>query len=69
VLATDPDKGPRFKMRYRIRADALAAKVEWEQKGKIVWPEVFKNPKSAKRLETQMGMRQRESGTQQEMRP
>jgi hypothetical protein len=53
---------PTIQMRYRTKADALAAKVESEEKGKIVWPEVFKKPKSAKRVETQMGMRRSDSG-------
>lgn len=33
---------PRMKHRYRTKADALAAKEAWEEKGRIVWPEDFK---------------------------
>lgn len=33
---------PRFKMRYRTKADALEAKQSWEKRGRILWPEDFK---------------------------
>jgi hypothetical protein len=36
----------RFKMRYRTKADAGAAKETWERRGTIIWPADLK-PKTA----------------------
>jgi hypothetical protein len=35
---------PRFKLRYRTKADAVNAKQVWEEKGRIVWPNDFTKP-------------------------
>jgi len=54
---------PRFKMRYRTKADAIAAKAAWEERGKILWPaDLVKAPKAERSLR-----RYRETG-QGEMR-
>jgi hypothetical protein len=39
---------PRFKMRYRTKADVQAAKEAWEQRGKILWPDDLKQKAKAK---------------------
>jgi hypothetical protein len=36
---------PRFKLRYRTKADALAAKQAWEERGRIMFPGDFGKPK------------------------
>ena len=56
---------PRFKLRYRTKADALAAKDAWEQKGRIMFPGDFGKPKKPAE-KSQPVRRYRE--TQQEMR-
>ena len=43
---------PRFKMRYRTKADAIAAKAAWEERGKILWPADLKEPKATPARET-----------------
>jgi hypothetical protein len=53
---------PRFKLRYRTKADALMAKRAWEERGKILWPSDLKPEKKPQ------PMRRRECVSQVEMR-
>ena len=39
----------RFKQRYRTKADALAARDAWEQRGRIMFPEDIATVKPQKR--------------------
>jgi hypothetical protein len=53
-------------MRYRTKADALAVKETWEQKGKIVWPADIKPEKKPAKLS--VPMRRQRADVQQEFR-
>jgi hypothetical protein len=55
---------PRFKLRYRTKADALTAKQVWEERGKILWPGDLRPEKKPE----SKPMRRRESVSQVEMR-
>jgi hypothetical protein len=57
---------PRFKLRYRTKADALMAKQAWEERGKILWPADLK-PK-AKPAKAPIRARYRSVDVQPEMR-
>jgi hypothetical protein len=55
---------PRFKQRYRTKAEAGKAKQAWEERGRILFPGDFENAEPAPKLRA----RGRETGFQQEMR-
>jgi hypothetical protein len=58
---------PRFKQRYRTKADALMAKAAWEERGRILWPEDFARREKSPKRETPV-MRFSEGAGQAEMR-
>jgi hypothetical protein len=51
---------PRFKQRYRTKADTQAAKVEWEEKGRIVWPEMFDGKRGEPQIRSSSSVQQQE---------
>jgi hypothetical protein len=57
---------PRFKQRYRSKADAEAAKQAWEERGRILFPGDFGKEKPAPK--PLVRSRIRETGFQQELR-
>ena len=57
---------PRFKLRYRSKADAVRAKQAWEEKGRILFPEDIKAAIDKAKPSPVMG--RRETEIQQDMR-
>lgn len=59
----------KFKAEYRTLAQALAAKREREEHGRILWPQHFGHQKASKVAKPRAHLQVRITGLQEETRP